>query len=74
MSTARRSIIRSATKHALAHPQRQRQFQSLRARLERERAALARWQTRLKRAFNAVQKCQKRITGLERQLTKMEDS
>jgi hypothetical protein len=44
----------------------------LRARLERERAALARWQTRPKRAFNAVQKCQRAVQRLERHIHRAE--
>jgi hypothetical protein len=34
--------------------------------LDKERAALARWQTKLKRAFNAVEKSQKRVARIER--------
>jgi hypothetical protein len=45
----------------------------MRERLEHERAALARWQTRLKRAFNAVEKCQRKIARLERNITHLEE-
>lgn len=73
MANARRSIIRPASSPPL--PVRSlRRLQILRIRLERERAALARWQTRLKRAFNAVEKSQKRLARLERQLTQWEES
>jgi hypothetical protein len=48
-------------------------MQKLRAQLEHERIALARWQKRLKRAFNAVEKCQRTITRFERQITHLEE-
>ena len=70
MTLPRRRLIRSAP---VTTPERPRQIQKLRERLEKERVALARWQTRLKRAFNAVEKSQKRIARIERQLTHLED-
>jgi hypothetical protein len=69
----RRRLIRTAVIPAPANPQQQRKVQNLRERLAHERMALARWQTRLKRAFNAVEKSQKRIARIERQLTNLED-
>jgi lipid II:glycine glycyltransferase (peptidoglycan interpeptide bridge formation enzyme) len=54
-------------------PNRSHQIQRLRDRLEKERGALSRWQSKLKRAFNAVEKAQKRIARIERQLTHLED-
>ena len=74
MSTARRNLIRPANRDGQVPLQRQRRLQTLRARLERERSALARWQTRLRRAFNAAEKSQKRIVRLEREITKLEES
>ena len=68
----RRRLIRPATIPVQANPQQQRKVQQLRERLAKERPSLARWQTRLKRAFNAVEKAQKRIARLERQLTNLE--
>ncbi len=41
--------------------------------LEHELQALARWQPRLKRAFNTVQKCQRKVADLERQLARLEE-
>jgi hypothetical protein len=68
----RRRLIRTTAIPAQANPQQQRKAQRLRERLAKERASLARWQTRLKRAFNAVEKAQKKIVRLERQLTTSE--
>ena len=51
----------------------QRKHQKLREHLARERNALARWQTRLKRAFNAVEKVQKHIVRLEKQLANLRE-
>ena len=73
MSTSRRWLVRPKAP-APPDPQRQRRARRLREGLERERAALARWMTRLKRAFHTVIKSQQRIARLERQLIKTEDS
>lgn len=71
MSAPRRTIIRPAPSPAQAdHP---RQLVKLRVRLDSERSALARWQTRLKRAFNTCQKHQQRIARLERQIHRIEE-
>jgi hypothetical protein len=40
--------------------------------LEQERAALARWQKRFRRAFNAVEKFQRIIIRLERRIAHQE--
>jgi hypothetical protein len=71
MSVPRRRIIRPA---ASAAPDRQcqAQIQKLRSRLSHERNALCRWQTRLRRAFNTVEKYQKSVARIERQLTRLE--
>jgi len=72
MSSPRRRLIRPSANAEPATPQYQRQVQKLRERLDKERAALARWQKRLKRAFNAAEKCQLKIARVERQLTRLE--
>jgi hypothetical protein len=71
MSMPRRRIIRPAPEVVTA-PDRSRQVQRLRERLDKERMALARWQTKLKRAFNAVEKSQKKVARLERNITNLE--
>jgi len=43
-------------------------------RLEEQRQALARWMSRLRRAFHAVEKHQKHSERLERQISQMEGS
>ena len=72
MSVPRRRLIRP-TPVPVANPERPRQMQKLRERLEKERTALARWQCRMRRAFNAVAKSQKRIARIERQLNHLEE-
>ena len=44
-----------------------------RERLDKERVALARWQSKMKRAFHAVTKSQKTIARIERQLNQLEE-
>ena len=77
MSTVRRRILRSDLpirtdraadqRHRLAVAKAQR-------RLEQERVALARWMSRLKRAFHAVERGQLRVARLERKLAQLEQS
>jgi len=71
--TPRRRIIRPSLSTSQAHPHHDRRQQKLRARLEKERAALNRWMTRLKRAFHSVEKIQRCILRVERQLALWED-
>lgn len=70
MSVPRRRILRPPALRP--DPNNHVRVQKLRVRLEREQAALLRWQARLKRAFNTVQKTQARITRLERQLARLD--
>jgi lipid II:glycine glycyltransferase (peptidoglycan interpeptide bridge formation enzyme) len=72
MSLPRRRLIRPAPLPA-PNGDHDRQVQKLRERLTHERAALTRWQSKLKRAFNSVEKFQMRITRIERQLALLED-
>ena len=69
MTTPRRRLIRqpvpSPSDNSAALPK-------LRAQLEKDRKDLARWMSRLKRAFSFVQKHQQRIARIERQITKLE--
>jgi hypothetical protein len=72
MAALRRRLIRPAS--AVSHEERRQQrIQKWRARLVHERVALSRWQTRLKRAFTTVEKCQRNVARLEKQLTYLED-
>jgi hypothetical protein len=73
LSTPRRQIVRPAAPMTSPGPNRLRQLQKLRGRLDHERKALARWHGRLRRAFKATEKHQRQITRLERQIRKWED-
>jgi hypothetical protein len=73
MAAPRRRILRPA-RSTVPDPQKQLRLQKLRASLERERAALARWMARLKRAFHAVEKAQQRSNRVERQIAKLEET
>jgi hypothetical protein len=73
LSTPRRQIVRPAAPEANAGPNRLRQIQKLRGRLDHARKALAHWQGRLRRAFKATEKHQRQIARLERQISKRED-
>lgn len=70
MSVPRRRIVRPPT-----HPVDStivRRLQRLHSRLAHEKAVLARWQKRLRRAFRATDRQQDKIARLERQLTTLQ--
>jgi hypothetical protein len=67
MTAPRRRIIRPT-----ATPPPDQQVQKLRTKLETERQGLARWLSRLRLAFTAMNKHSERIARLERQLTKIQ--
>lgn len=71
-ATPRRRIIRPANPQANSQHH-DRQNQKLRARLEQERTALNRWMARLRRAFHSVEKIQRRVVRLERQIANLEE-
>ena len=71
MAIPRRRLVRPTP--VASNPDRQRQIHKLRTRLELDRAALARWMSRLKQAFHAVEKHQLRMGRLERQITTLEE-
>ena len=70
MTTPRRRILRAEPVAVRTSPRRQ---SLLRQKLERERSALARWTSRLKRAFNAMSKQQRIIARLERRIATLEE-
>jgi hypothetical protein len=72
MTMPRRCFIRPAPA-ATPDPQRQRRYQKLRTRLEREKAAVVRWTAHLKRACTAFLKAQQGVARLERQLARTEE-
>ena len=67
MATARRRIVRPTTDPP-PNPAKQRQLQRLRNRLTKESVALKRWWKRLRRAINAVEKYERLVKNLERQI------
>jgi hypothetical protein len=73
MATARRRIIRP-TADPPPNPAQERQLQRLRGRLTTESAALKRWWKRLRRAINAVEKHQRAVQTLERQIAQHGDN
>jgi len=73
MSTPRRRIVRPARQAEPSVQQRQRRAQALRGRLASDRAALARWVSRLKRAFHAMERLQARVARSERQIAVLEE-
>jgi hypothetical protein len=68
MATPRRRIIRPSAEAPLPDPARQRRLQKLRSRWLAEHTALERWWKRLRRAFSAMEKHQRLIKSLDRQL------
>ena len=70
MSVPRRRIIRPPSS---VLPENAEKIQRIRARLEREHLVFARWLSKLKRAFNVIQKTQQNIKRLERQLGQIEN-
>ena len=73
MSMPRRRLVRPVLAPD-PDQQRHHQVQKLRVRLEQERRVLARWMSKLKRAFHQVEKLSVRISRIERNITRLEDS
>jgi hypothetical protein len=71
MSAPRRRVLR-ASRPVETDPRRTRQVQRRREQLAKERAVLARWMARLKRAFHAMEKSQARLARLERGIPRPE--
>lgn len=73
MTMPRRQIIRASPPVPPPDPQRTARLEKVRFRLKQERAALARWMARLKRAFHRVEAQQRTVARLERRLSQLED-
>ena len=71
MTTIRRRIIRPP-RELVAAQRDQRQLEKRRAKLVHERAGLDRWMSRLRRAFNAVEKQRRKVARLEGQVAQLE--
>jgi hypothetical protein len=77
MSTVRRRILRPdlpVRPDRAADQRRRLAVAKAQRRLEQERVALARWISRLKRAFHAVERGQLRVARLERKLAQLEQN
>ena len=70
MAVPRRRILRPVP---ALHSNPARVGPKLRSRLDKERTVLARWMSRLRRAFHAVEKAQARIGRIEKQIARLED-
>ena len=70
-TTPRRRLLRP-TRESPDDSARQRSTHKKRVRLHDEQQSLLRWMSRLKRAFHAVEKQQRIITRLERDLARFE--
>jgi len=73
MTTPRRRLVRPRAIIPQEEVQHQRQQHKLRARLDKERVALARWLCRLRRSFHAFERLQQTIARLERQIARLEE-
>jgi hypothetical protein len=71
MSTPRRRIVRF--NNAPPEPRQVERLRKLRERLASDRAALARWMTRLRRSFHRVEQLQCSIARAEREIVKLEE-
>ena len=72
MSTPRRRLVRPSPAMAVSHPDHSLRLQRLRSKLQAERATLARWMGKLRRAFHTVERSQLRIARLERSVARLE--
>ena len=71
MTTVRRRVIRPLPLPPSAASLR---LPRLRARLDEEQQGLARWMAKLKRAFHSFEKHQLRVSRLEREIRKIEET
>jgi hypothetical protein len=74
MATPRRRLLRPTNTSPPPDPRDEERLRRLRERLASERAALARWMTRFRRAFTQVEKRQRCIARIEREIHQREGS
>lgn len=72
MVSPRRRVLRPPQAMSITETRHVQTLQRRRTQLEKERISLSRWMARLKRAFNAVDKHQRYVTRLERQIAILE--
>jgi hypothetical protein len=72
MTEPRRRLLRTPPPPE-PDPRRQERLRRLRERLAGDRATLARWMTRLRRAFHRAEHLQRSIARSEREITQLEE-
>ena len=72
MPRVRRRVLRAPRLPSAAESRRLARLAKKRTQLSKERAALTRWMSKLKRAFHSVEKLQSRIGWLERDIVQLE--
>ena len=70
MSRVRRRVLRNQQPITATEARRLDRIQKKREQLDKERVALGRWMTKLKRAFHTMEKLQGRIGRLERDIAR----
>ena len=73
MTRPRRRVLRNSRTHS-DDPQCQQKIARRREKLKKEQEGLSKWMTKLKRAFHAVEKHQKTVARLERELAQLDQS
>ncbi len=75
MTAPRRRILRTPPQPApMNHARQQRRLERLRQQLSREKAGLARWLARLKRAIRAVDKGHRQVARIQKRITLWESN
>ena len=74
MSTPPRRRVLRPVRPAAEDPQRQQKLAAKREQLDKEQQTLGRWMTRLKRAFHAVEKQQRRVASLQRTIARLDQT
>ena len=74
MTQPRRRLIRTPPASSPPDRRTQDRLRRLQERRASERAALARWMTRLRRAFHRVEELQRSLARVEREITYLEET
>lgn len=71
MTAPRRRVLRSSAAEQTSDRQRQQTREKYLAKLAKEQQAFHRWLTRLKRAFHALEKQERKVARLEKTLARL---
>ena len=74
MTRVRRRVLRNQQTITASEARRLDRLQKKREQLDKERAALNCWTTKLKPAFHSMEKLQARISRIERDIVRLEQS